>query len=269
MQISVLHKTHYSYGAVVTYSAQRLRLTPSEYDGQAVIDWSIDAPGMDGAVSSLDGFGNQVHLLTVVGEHSELTITARGEVTTSDTAGVVTGLACAVPDYIFLRETDLTVPNQDLRDLASAVRGDGDLDRLHRLMTAIRDRVAYRVGVTHTATSAVQALAAGEGVCQDHTHIFLSCARFLGFPARYVTGYLIIDDADASAAHHAWAEVRVADVGWVGFDVANGICPTDHYIRLASGLDFQDATPIRGSRRGGGEEDMSVQVTVQQTAQQQ
>ena len=123
MQISVLHKTHYSYGAVVTYSAQRLRLTPSEYDGQAVIDWSIDAPGMDGAVSSLDGFGNQVHLLTVVGEHSELTITARGEVTTSDTAGVVTGLACAVPDYIFLRETDLTVPNQASARSGLGVRG--------------------------------------------------------------------------------------------------------------------------------------------------
>ena len=269
MRISVLHETRYSYEAQVAYSAQRLRLTPSPYDGQKVISWDVEAPGIDGEIGCADCFGNFTHLFTVVGGHSELTITVRGEVETADTSGVVSGLACAVPDYVFLRETDLTRPSAAIHGFAEDVAAAPDLDRLHGLMTAIRDRVEYVTGVTHTATSAADAFAAQKGVCQDHAHIFISSARVLGFPARYVTGYLIIDEEDASAAHHAWAEVRIDNLGWVGFDVANGVCPTENYVRLACGLDYQYASPIRGTRRGGGEEDMAVHVVVQQAAQQQ
>ncbi|MGI9412529.1 MAG: transglutaminase family protein [Hyphomicrobiales bacterium] len=269
MRISVLHQTRYGYEAPVAYSAQRLRLTPAAHDGQKVLAWNIEAPGIDEQAACADCFGNLTHLLTVVGEHQDLTITVRGEVETVDTHGVVSGLACAVPDYVFLRETELTRPSSAIRELAQDARTGADVDLLHGLMTAIHERVNYQVGVTHTATSAADAFEAGEGVCQDHAHIFISAARVLGFPARYVTGYLIVDEDDSAAAHHAWAEVRVGDLGWVGFDVANRICPTESYVRLACGLDYQYASPIRGMRRGGGDEDMSVHVVVQQAAQQQ
>lgn len=269
MRISVLHETRYTYEVPADYSAQRLRLTPAAHDGMKVISWDIEAPGLGADGGCVDCFGNHTHLLTVVGQHSELVITVRGEVETEDKSGIVSGLASSVPDYVFMRETELTAPSAAIRSFAEGIAAAPDLERLHMLMTAIRDRVAYRVGATHTATSAAEAFAAGEGVCQDHAHIFISSARLLGFPARYVTGYFIVDEQDASAAHHAWAEVRIPDLGWVGFDVANGVCPTDTYVRLAGGLDYQYASPTRGTRRGGGEEDMSVHVVVQQAAQQQ
>jgi transglutaminase-like putative cysteine protease len=112
-------------------------------------------------------------------------------------------------------------------------------------------------------------LADGKGVCQDHAHIFIAAARTLGVPARYITGYLLLDSGGTADAHHAWAEAWVEGLGWVGFDVSNGICPTDKYVRLAVGLDAGYAAPVTGSRRGGQEETLSVTVDVQQASAQQ
>jgi transglutaminase-like putative cysteine protease len=106
-------------------------------------------------------------------------------------------------------------------------------------------------------------------VCQDHAHIFIAAARTLGIPARYVTGYLVLAGQATSEAHHAWAEAWVEALGWVAFDIANRICPTERYVRLAAGLDAGYAAPIVGSRRGGSTEELDVSVEVQQQSAQQ
>jgi transglutaminase-like putative cysteine protease len=139
------------------------------------------------------------------------------------------------------------------------------------MMGAIRDRVDYRVGATSAATTASEALTAGEGVCQDHAHIFIAACRAADVPARYVTGYLLMSDAapETHDAHHAWAEAWVEGLGWIGFDVANRICPTDHYVRMATALDAYYAAPVRGTRRGGEAERLEVAVLVQQASAQQ
>ena len=136
------------------------------------------------------------------------------------------------------------------------------------MLGAVRDRVEYVPGATDAHTGAAEALADGKGVCQDHAHIFIAAARTLAIPARYVTGYLVLDGEQGTAdAHHAWAEAWVEGLGWVGFDVANRVCPTDRYVRLAAGLDAGYAAPIVGSRRGGETETLDVSVTVQQQQQ--
>ncbi len=130
-------------------------------------------------------------------------------------------------------------------------------------MAEIRSRIAYEIGATDAHTTAAEALADGKGVCQDHAHAMLSVVRSLGIPARYVTGYLVTDGDTPATASHAWAEALVPDLGWVGFDAANGKCPTDDYVRVATGLDAQGVVPVRGSRRGGVAESMTVAVKVQ------
>jgi transglutaminase-like putative cysteine protease len=140
---------------------------------------------------------------------------------------------------------------------------------MHVLMNAVRDKVDYVIGVTDAHTSAAEALSDGQGVCQDHAHIFISAARVMGVPARYVNGYFLTDTDEPSEAHHAWAEAYIEGLGWLGFDPANGICPTDHYVRLACGLDAGSAAPIRGTRRGGTDEVLDVLVEVQQQSAQQ
>jgi transglutaminase-like putative cysteine protease len=145
-----------------------------------------------------------------------------------------------------------------------------DLTRLHKLMQLINGEVAFMVGSTTADHTAADAFAQRRGVCQDHAQIFISCARRLGIPARYVSGHLHrtdgLEDQDAA---HAWAEGWVDGLGWVGFDAANGIAPTEHYVRVASGLDALGATPFRGTSYGGGQETMTVALRVRQMQQQQ
>jgi len=149
------------------------------------------------------------------------------------------------------------------------VRARDPIDRMHVLMNAVRDKVDYAIGVTNAHTSAAEALSDGQGVCQDHAHIFISAARVMGVPARYVNGYFLTETDEPSEAHHAWAEAYIEGLGWLGFDPANRICPTDHYVRLACGLDAGSAAPIRGTRRGGTDEVLDVLVEVQQQSAQQ
>lgn len=269
MRVSIGHVTRYTYAEPARVVTQALRLTPPSYAGQRVIEWTIQSPGIDTAAQFRDGFGNQVHLVSFSGEHAEVLIIGKGVIETDDTAGVVRGLPESSPVRLYLRETPQTKIGSGIVALASPVGRNPNVDGLHDLMGRVLDAVSYEIGTTHQHTSAEESLGDGKGVCQDHAHIFIAAARFLGVPARYVNGYLYSDTDQLSAAHHAWAEAWVPDLGWVGFDPANRICPTDHYVRLAWGLDSASAAPIRGSRRGGAHEVLDVTVQVQQHSVQQ
>ncbi|MBI5504451.1 MAG: transglutaminase family protein [Deltaproteobacteria bacterium] len=268
-RLTVRHRTRYAYSTPARYSVQSLRLTPPRFDGQRVISWTVSAPGIQRALIFTDAFDNQVHQLTVTGAHDEIEVEAAGTVETEDRNGVVSGLPESVPLRVYLRQTPRTEPDAAMRALAGAVRGDGIIAQLHDLMARVRDAVDYEIGATHARTGAAQALADGRGVCQDHAHIFISAARIRGIPARYVTGYLLVEHEVRSSAQHAWAEARVDGLGWLGFDVANRICPTQQYVRLACGLDSCYAAPVRGFTRGGDGESLDVQVEVQQQSAQQ
>ena len=269
MLISIRHVTRYTYAEPANYTIQSLRLTPASFDGQRVIDWQVRTAGAGPPLTFKDGFGNVVNLVTINAPHQELVIEASGRVETQDSNGVVTGLAKITPPRVFLKETPQTKPDAAIRALAASVEDKDPLERLHALLGAVRDRVDYVPGATDAHTGAAEALADGKGVCQDHTHIFIAAARTLGIPARYVTGYLMLTEPVTSQAHHAWAEVWVESLGWVGFDVANRVCPTDWYVRLAAGLDAGYAAPVVGSRRGGAAEKLDVSVEVQQQSAQQ
>lgn len=270
MRLSIEHVTRYRYRAPATYSVQTLRLTPLSFNGQQVIDWRVSCEPSTEFTQTADGFGNTLHVLTLDTPHEGIAIRAGGTVDVEDRAGMVQGLAEYVPPRVFLKTTPLTAPEPSIWQLAEAVGKQDTLPWLHALMAAIREKVSFKPGMTDAGTTAAQALAAGEGVCQDHAHIFIAAARSARIPARYVTGYLLTDDAEATApAHHAWAEALVEGLGWVGFDVANVVCPTDRYVRLAASLDARFAAPIRGTRRGGEGESLDVEVTVRKLQQQQ
>jgi transglutaminase-like putative cysteine protease len=264
MRLSVRHETHYEYGSELSYSVQRLFLTPRSFASQKVEHWRIEAPGIDGALQYEDGFGNIVHLVTTQDLMNPFSIVAEGVVDVSDAAGVVRGLSCAAPEAVFLRQSKATLPSDAMKSLARKAMGTGQdmLASLHGLMAAVHGAVAYESGVTHAHTTAAEAFADGRGVCQDHAHILIGLARQYGIPARYVTGYLVTGEGASSTAAHAWAEALVPNLGWVGFDAANGKCPTDHYVRVAAGLDAAGVTPVRGSRRGGIDERLRVEVRV-------
>jgi len=266
MLISVLHRTRYTYDTPARYSIETLRLTPADFDGQHVVDWHIAAPGIDRALRFRDGYGNVVHQIAVRGTHDQIEIEVKGLVERRDTAGIMKSLIEIAPPRVFLRVTPQTQADAAIRDLAHSSSGSDTIERLHDLMGRIHGLVEYRTGETDSHTSAAEALADGKGVCQDHAHIMIAAARDLAIPARYITGYLI-GEAEAG---HAWVEAWIDGLGWVAFDPTNRVCPTDHYVRLAAGLDATSAAPIRGTHRGGDGERLDVVVEVaQQSAQQQ
>ena len=269
MRIHIRHTTTYHYEQPAAALIQLLRVTPRSCENQKVRRWRIDLDH-DGVLKSReDAFGNIVHMLSMTGPISSITIAADGEVDTIDTNGVVLGAVERFPPRLYLRETPLTLPSDDMRAFARDSMGDRSdlLASLHRLMIAINTEVRFDTAPTQVTTTAIEAFNMKSGVCQDLSHIFLACARSVGVPARYVGGYLWRLDGDARQqqdAGHAWAEAYIPDLGWVGFDPANGVSPTDAHVRIAIGLDYLGAAPVRGSRTGGPSEKLDVAVSITQ-----
>ena len=263
MQLSIVHDTVYRYGEAASLIIQALRMWPTRGDEQTVGEWQVDVDGKRLQPTCTDGFGNPVATHTIDRKVDSVRLSVRGRVETFDQQGVHRGKE-SLPPMFFLSCTDLTAATPQMSELASTAVGSGsELEQLHRLVNAIRDRVHYLPDITHAETTAAEAFAAGAGVCQDHAHVLIGAARSLDFPARYVSGYLYSVDA-AAAASHAWAEIFVKDLGWVGFDAANRQSPDERYVRIAAGRDYRDAAPVRGVHQGGLAETLEVEVNIAQ-----
>ncbi|MFD1341472.1 transglutaminase family protein [Litorisediminicola beolgyonensis] len=274
MRLSVRHTTTYRFETPVRRLVQSHRLWPSRFSGQDVIEWSVTVPGALRGASFRDGAGDWTETISVTGPVEELVIEVAGEVETRDLAGVLKGHRELVPPSAYLTATKQTFADADIRTLArdalDGVSAEAGLDRAHALARAVAEAVEYVPGETEPATTAAEALAGGKGVCQDHTHVLIAAAQASDIPARYVTGYLMAgDQSNGTEASHAWAELFVPVLGWVGFDAANSCCPDDRYVRLGSGYDAQDAAPIRGVVSGQSDEALEVAVSVQPSGQSQ
>jgi len=265
MILTVSHASSYRYSAPMRGAVQSLRLFPSRFNGQRVLDWQVEVAGGIRGGSFCDGAGDRVEGWSLRGPLSEVTVQVTGRVETHDLHGVLQGHRESVPAAAYLQPSPATAADAALRALAQqAAAGAADtLDRAHRLAAAVHGAIAYRPGATHAHTTAAEAVALGEGVCQDHAHALIACAHALDLPARYVSGYLFSDAQGAAhEAAHAWAEIWVEGLGWVGFDAANACCPDTRYIRLGSGCDAREAAPIRGLALGQGTESLEVAVAV-------
>lgn len=265
MRLAIDHTTHYRFSGPVSHGLQRLRLTPKTSSGQSIAEWTIHLDGARVQVEYDDENVNRVTLILFNPGASEVTIRCEGVVDTSDSAGIVGRHAGFLPLWHFRQATPLTQPGARLRALLAGLKlGDDRLATLHALSSTVNDAIEYAPGHTNSATNSEAALAVGRGVCQDHTHVFIAAARALGIPARYVSGYLMMNDRVDQDAGHAWAEAHVDGLGWVGFDVANAICPDARYVRVATGRDYREAAPITGMRYGEHDESMHVTLAVGQ-----
>jgi len=236
MRIRIVYDTRYAYDAPARFIGQVLRVTPRNNDGQYVSNWRVDLDIEEPAPAGEDAFGNRTHVFFTNRALTHLTITVSGEVAT----GVANG------------------------------GGKDRLTLLHDLLSATHEQVGFDTESTNVATSAIQAFAQKSGVCQDLSHIFIACARHLEIPARYVSGHLVkLDGEIEQQASHAWAEALVPGLGWVGFDVVNCASPSETHVRVATGFDYLSAAPVRGTRMGGGMEQLSVKLAVADLAQQQ
>jgi transglutaminase-like putative cysteine protease len=266
MRLRVAHSTVHRYDPPATGVIQVLRLTPRNHDGQYVIRWRIDVSADARLAAHEDAFGNLTHVFSADGPFEALTVEVDGEVETQNTDGVVRGAVERFPPSLFLRETPVTQADAAIRDFAEgirAARGDGEiLAELHALLQELHDGSEDERKIPQAA--AAEAFAHKSGAPRDMTHVFISAARCLNIPARYVSGYVCSDRAVEQQSSHSWAEAFVPDLGWVGFDPAACACPTEAYVRIAVGLDAIGAAPVRGTRYGIGEETLAVAIRVDQ-----
>ncbi|MBV7266534.1 transglutaminase family protein [Erythrobacter ani] len=271
MKLSIRHTTTYEFKEPVVHALQRLRLTPKETQGQQIIDWKMTYTNAQAELEYDDQHFNTVTLVSVEPGASAVTVTCSGTVETQDEGGIIGRHSGHLPLWSFLGQTHLTKPGPKVRSLISDLSDgkDGDaLAYLHALSARIRDEIVYETGTTHASTTAEESVDSGRGVCQDHAHIFIGAARAAGIPARYVSGYLMMNDRIDQEASHAWAEAHVDGLGWVGFDISNGISPDPRYVRVATGRDYRDAAPITGISFGSSADRLTVDISVEQQHEQ-
>lgn len=255
MLLNIEHQTQYVFSEMVQYTIQQLRLTPRNDHGQAVKHWQIKVNGQ--LTPFEDAFGNLSHTLVIDQPHDSLLITVSG--------AVETGLETEQPEQvlppeIYLRDTPLTQADAAMTVFARRFAHAPVTDMMH----ALREQMQYIKGATQVDTPAADAFRLGKGVCQDHAHAFIGCCRSLGLPARYVSGYLFTVDGSLMQTH-AWVDIWQQGQ-WLGLDVSNGTLVNEIHVRLAHGLDYRSASPVTGSRMGGGIEGMASVVSVNQQA---
>jgi len=262
--LRIRHTTHYSFESPISYGLQQVRMSPRDDQNQCVMSWNIK---IDGAVKELefdDHHKNNVQLFSFDRSSTDIKVVCEGIVQTGDNSGVIGKHREPTPLWLFEHVTQETTAGNAVRSLIKEVKQGHDLERLHTLSELIRTRITYRRDDHYFERKADEIIQDGFGVCQDHAHVFIAAARHLGYPCRYVSGYLLLDDTDEQEAMHAWVEAHIDNLGWVGFDISNGISPDNRYVKVATGLNYREAAPITGTRVGGGHEQLRVAIEVAQ-----
>jgi transglutaminase-like putative cysteine protease len=270
MRLLVDHRTRYTFSEPQMRVVQLLRMTPRDHVGQTVIDWRIDVDCDARLRDGRDGYGNITTMLYVDGPVTAIELIVRGEVLTEGAQGLVEGAAETLPPLFYLRPTSLTWSDEAIRGFAEAVTGGVHrvFDQAERLTSAVHERIKVVPERTPKTRTAATTLNERWGNVRDCSQMLISVARAAGIPARFVSGHSL--DGPHVGSHksaHCWTELYIKEVGadegrWIGFDPCTGGNPGDSRVRVASGLDTCDATPLSGTRRGGGIEELDVDVRV-------
>ena len=269
MKLHIRHTTDYRYSEPLLYALQTLWLTPQSGPSQTVKFWSVGAP--EKLYAQKDAFGNTIGSYTFVGKIADNVrwslVNAAGDVETFGVAEFIDAETLPHP-YFFLRATHLAEPHWQLAEfgrqfIAQSIDGRADLQALLTLSQGVAGVVSYQKNSTNVTTTALEAFRAGAGVCQDQAHVMVAVCRSLGYPARYVSGYFYAAN-EPDLASHAWCDVclDVATRRWVSIDVTHHCLIDERHVRLAMGTDYNACPPAKGVRQGGGEEAMTVDITI-------
>jgi transglutaminase-like putative cysteine protease len=261
MLLNIQHETVYRYSSPVDYTIQHLRMTPRLESQQEALTWSIKTQGNFQRYK--DAYGNVGHILVLDQPHNEIKISVSGQVKIAKENAHLPQDGGEIPLLVYLQPTVLTNANEAIIDLAQvAYRPQRSaVDSIFRLIDQVNQAVRHVPGASTHLLSAAEVVTLGSGVCEDSVHVFIACCRALNLPVRYVSGYVLLGNAD-HASSHSWVDVWLETLGWVSFDVTNANFAASEHCRLAVGRDHLDACPVRGVRHGGGIEAMEVVVRI-------
>ena len=275
MRVRVSHATRLDYSTEVTDGIMDVRLGPISNAHQRWIRFALTANPNASIARYVDGFGNAAHLVNLRRPHRFLEVISDGEVETllEDPFAVpdhpLAPLTVAehvenlAPSALVPRDPGVTAMAEPLRVLAER----RPFDAVVESMRLVNTEFAYEQKVTSVSTTVSEVVHNRRGVCQDFAHVLIGLCRALGIPARYVSGYIVTAEHETDAtprgacASHAWVEAFTPSHGWRGFDPTNNLLASTHHVKVASGRDYRDVSPTRGTYRGGAEEHLSVTVS--------
>ena len=282
MLLEVRHVTRYQYDETIRESQMEVWMQPAKRNGQRLISFELELHPVAQLFSYADTFGNAVYHFDIPQPHDRLTIVARSAVETEPPADLPEGLDRGEWDRLrsdfvrgehfdFVRPHGFASPSPALAAYVAEkkldeLRGLNPLRALRELSHTVYESFAYEAGVTRADSPVDDVLKARKGVCQDFAHVMMAICRSWGIPARYVSGYLFTDrksgDRSDPDATHAWVEVFLPSLRWIGFDPTNDILAGERHIACAVGRDYSDVPPSRGVFKGEAESELAVGVTV-------
>jgi transglutaminase-like putative cysteine protease len=282
----LVHATEFRYDGPVSESYNEVRLRPIHDEMQSCLSFRLITHPVSRGTAYRDSFGNWVHQFNILAEHHHLRVEAESVVLAHEAAQFPTGgiKLCELDErrdaleeeYLdFLSPTSYVPHLPQLDDLIDAACGGSDGTASGFVQAAsriIHEKFSYVKGATHVNSSILDSLALGAGVCQDFAHLLLGIVRKKGLPARYVSGYLVPESAASpnaklqevigGSASHAWAEVFLPDIGWLGLDPTLGTPLGLQHVRIAYGRDYGDVAPVRGVYKGHAGQRLSVDVSL-------
>jgi transglutaminase-like putative cysteine protease len=280
MHYSIRHVTKFRYDAPISESLLEARMQPRSDGYQRCLSFELLVSPRAQVLSYRDYLGNQVHHFGIPGRHNQLAIKSEAlvemtgepeipERLDSDAWQRLDALSADNENWDMLLPSHFAEPtellNQFARDLGLR-RRDDPLTLMRELNRQIFDAFEYVPSSTEVDSPIDDALKTRKGVCQDYAHVMIALGRMIGIPSRYVSGYLYhrMEDQDRSLqdATHAWVEVLLPDIGWLGFDPTNNLLAGERHIRTAIGRDYADVPPTRGVFKGDAKSALSVAVQV-------
>lgn len=279
MLYSVRHTTRFQYTTPIAESVTEVRMQPRSTDYQQCSIFRLQVRPQARLYTYTDDQQNTVHHFTQPGVHQQLAIVAESEVLVQPRPPRPDALPAAAwaqidagnasgDQWDMLAQSEFTAPTARLAQLAAELGVARDADPLTTLLSLnhlLHRAIAYDAASTRVDSPIDEALEHRRGVCQDYTHIMLALVRhYLRIPCRYVSGYLFHSRADTSAdgASHAWLDVLLPELGWVGFDPTNDTVVGERHIEVAVGRDYSDVPPTRGMYKGNAGSELAVSVRV-------
>jgi transglutaminase-like putative cysteine protease len=279
MFYSIRHCTRFRYSAPVRESLMEVRMHPRTEGAQRCLNFQLSVSPKTRVTSYRDYLGNNIHHFDVPSNHQELTIVAEALVDSLPHNEIAPlgpdawdDLDAAVTqgDYWeMLASSHFAQPSDLLQDLLRELnvkRRSDPLSLLLELNAALYQGFEYLPKSTRVDSPIDDTLRTRQGVCQDFAHIFLALARELRVPCRYVSGYLYHGighrDRSANGATHAWVEVFLPRLGWLGIDPTNNLVASERHVRTAIGRDYADVPPTRGVFKGDAKSELAVSVRV-------
>jgi len=280
MRLRVRHVTEYDYSEPAVENSNDLRLYPRETRHQRLLSWLIKVLPATRLRSYEDFFLNRVHYFEITKPHNRLLIDSHFEIEVDariDVLDLPYGfLHSRLPEVTVLDECREFLLNSHFVEMtpeiwreAIDVKADSEdvFETTYAIMEHIYRTYEYVSGATNVSTHANEAFSIRKGVCQDFAHVMLAMCRALRIPARYASGYFFDPYRDhrlrGSEASHAWVEIYLPDLGWIGFDPTNRQVVDDRYVVVAVGRDYLDVAPVHGTFFGGCVGSLDVRVTVE------